>query len=83
MNMSALGRFEASLEVRKFPGCPSCATPIPDDRVRDCPRCGTAIPGGEMQIVRPVVTASIPLHARVLLAIGGWLKRLALRLKGD
>jgi len=87
MDMGALGRFEASLEVRKYPGCPACVTPNHDDKQRVCLKCGTPLPGGEVRLVGHVVTVGtdrlFPWHARALLAVGMFLKRLAQRLKGD
>jgi len=86
MDMGALGRFEPSLEAVKIPGCPSCRVANPKAE-RSCPGCGA--PGettAELRVVRAALTDTtglFPWHARVLLAIGAWLKRLALRLIGD
>jgi predicted amidophosphoribosyltransferase len=85
MDMGVLGRFEPSLEAVKIPRCPSCGAANPKAECV-CPGCGApAETSVEVRVARAALTDMarlFPWHARVLLTIGAWLKRLALQLKG-
>jgi len=84
--MGGLGRYEPMLAVAKIPRCPTCGGANPEARAH-CPCCGdNAPPVTETRYETSIATnidGLFPWHARLLLAIGAWLRRIAQRLKGE
>lgn len=77
----ALGiHYEPSLKMKFIPGFYCCGIPNPDD-LAFCPRCGAAAAATRETDAEDVVM-TFPLVARVLFAIGEWLKKLANRIEG-
>jgi len=87
VNAAAAARWEGSCALQFLPGCRNvladgqvCGTrhplaynpPMPADR---CPRCGAPVAAPGPTVVEPaLVSAPVPLAARVLIAIGRWFR---------
>lgn len=84
--LGGYGRFEPSLAAAKIPRCPSCGSANPEAKTH-CPCCGAdAPPISETRFETSIavnIDGLFPPHARALLAIGAWLRRIAKRLKGE
>jgi hypothetical protein len=79
------GRFEPTLRAVKIPRCPNCAAPNPR-ALSHCESCG--LPQPDIREERQVEALMpdprmFPWHARLLFAIGAWLKRLGRAIQGD
>lgn len=72
----AAGHFEADMSAYKIPRCPKCHAANPR-ALASCPSCGESAPvTTDYQFVEAVTPQLVPWHARLLLAIGAWLRRL-------
>ncbi len=84
--VQATGRFEPSLRLHKIPRCPSCLSANPQG-LSHCPKCGEPAPPITERRYETSIAVNLdpfmPWHARALFAVGAWLRRLALWLRGE
>ena len=73
--------YEPSLKMKFIPGFYCCGIPNPN-ALAFCPKCGAAAATGH-EVDAEQVVMTYPRVARILFAIGEWLKKWANRIEGD